>query len=65
MVCFGREYGGDVEKVGLKIRYFLEIIETMTQKCRRENDQDSKKEDKKANILANMCFALSLKTVAI
>ena len=30
----------------------------MTRNYRRKNDKNSKKEDKKAHIVANICFAL-------
>ena len=38
---------------------------TITRKCRRKNNKNSKKEDKKVHILANICFNLWVKTITI
>ena len=54
---FGPEYGGDVEIIGLKVWFLLEIIERQWHKnTEGENDKNSKKDDK---------YLFWLKTVAI
>lgn len=61
---FGPKYRGVVEIVGLNIWFLLEIIERQL----NENTKGKwrkKKEGRKVHILANICFALWLKTVTI